>query len=544
MKKKTILVLLILTLSIYAFNINVQSAVEENDYRPTSLELTPHDPIEITSDSDFEVFPGNRTAEDPYVIEGYNITTTSSYGIYISSITKYFRISDCYINAVDYGIYIYNIADGTGTISNNTCENNDWYGILLGFSSNSTITNNICSNNNWNGIEISSSRSSNVTNNTCNNNNNYGIALYSSGSSIIANNTCSNNNDWGIYLYSSGSSTVANNTCNNNYIGIEFDSSRSSTVANNTLTNCGLYIYENTIDAYISYTLENNWVNSKKLGFFTNLDSTTISEPVYGQLILVNCTNVIVRDQILNYAVVGLFLYSCTSSVITNNTCISNNWRGIFLSSSGRSTVINNTCNNGSGILLLSSGSSTVTNNTCTNNFGIGIYLKFSGSSNVTNNTCGNNNIYGIELWSSGSSNVVNNNCSNNNIYGIYFGRSDSCVVTYNHLQENEDYGVYLRYDSDNNLIHHNTFVDNNLGGTSQAFDNCTNNFWYYSTTLEGNYWDDWTGIGSYSIDGSAGSVDLYPLDEPVVVEYPQVVLLTLLLSIVTLLFTRTISRR
>ncbi|GAG78702.1 unnamed protein product, partial [marine sediment metagenome] len=50
MRKRTILILIVLTISIYALNINVQSAVEENDYRPNSLELTPHDPIEIASD--------------------------------------------------------------------------------------------------------------------------------------------------------------------------------------------------------------------------------------------------------------------------------------------------------------------------------------------------------------------------------------------------------------------------------------------------------------------------------------------------------------
>ncbi|MCK4844372.1 MAG: hypothetical protein KAS95_01730 [Candidatus Heimdallarchaeota archaeon] len=76
MKKKTALLLFLLILSIYTLNIKSQITAEENDYQPTSLELTPHDPIEITSDSDFEVFLGTGTAEDPYIIEGYNITTT------------------------------------------------------------------------------------------------------------------------------------------------------------------------------------------------------------------------------------------------------------------------------------------------------------------------------------------------------------------------------------------------------------------------------------------------------------------------------------
>ncbi len=264
---------------------------------------------------------------------------------------------------------------------------------------------------------------------------------------------CSNNNQGGIELKDSDSSTVTNNTCNNGRYGIYLEDSSSSTVISNTFTNCGLYINERAVDASLSYTVENNWVNDKILGFYTNLDSIIISEPVYGQLVLINCTNVTVRDQILNNATIGLFLHSCKYSVIINNTC-------------------------------------------------------------------------------------------NNNDWGIYLCSSYSCVVTYNLLQENIYIGVCLNLDSDNNLIHHNTFVDNNLGGTSQAWDGGANNTWYDTATQEGNYWSDWSGIGTYSIDGHVNSVDLYPLEEPMVVEYPQIVLLTLILSIVPLFLTRIISKK
>ncbi len=177
-----------------------------------------------------------------------------------------------------------------------------------------------------------------------------------------------------------------------------------------------------------------------------------------------------VRDQILNNATTGLFLYSCTYSAIINNTCENNNKHGISLESSSSSTVANNTCNN---------------------------------------------NYRGISLSLSNSSTVANNTCSNNNWEGILLFYSDFCVITYNLLQENIKYGVYLFLSSDNNLIHHNTFVDNNLKGNSQALDDSTNNYWYDTLTLEGNYWSDWSGTGSYAIDGSTGTEDLYPLDEP-----------------------------
>ena len=395
MKKKTIIILLILTLSIYALNINVQSVVTENNYRPTSIELTPHDPISITSDGNFTdySFQGTGTEVDPYIIEGYNITTTEYYGILISGTTKYFIVRNCYVDAGSYGIYISNVADGTATVINNTC----------------------------------------------------------------------NNNDYGIYLYYSVLSTVANNTCSDNsYEGIWLDYSGSSTV--------------------------------------------------------------------------------------TNNTCTNNNWDGILLEDSVLSTVTNNTCNdnsydNGCGIALWSSGGSTVINNTCNNN-DYGIIVFFSSSSTVFNNMCNNNSLVGIMLSTCDSSIVTINTCSNNYYNGIYLDDSAFCVITYNLIQENgEEYGVQLE-SSDNNRIHHNTFVDNNPGGTSQAYDEGINNYWYDTETSEGNFWSDWSGTGSYSIAGSADSFDLYPLEEPVVNEYPQIVLLTLLLSIVTLFLTRIISKK
>ncbi len=171
--------------------------------------------------------------------------------------------------------------------------------------------------------------------------------------------------------------------------------------------------------------------------------------------------------------------------------------------------------------MFYESSSTTVINNTCNNN-GDCIVLLSSESATVVNNTCSNSS-FGIKISSSGSATVVNNTC-NNNLYGIWLWDSDSCNITYNLLQENVEHGVNLDSDSDNNLIHHNTFVNNNLGGTSQACDDGTNNYWYDTTTLEGNYWSDWSGTGSYSIDGSAGSIDLYPFGESIDIDPPLIV--------------------
>ncbi|GAI76776.1 unnamed protein product, partial [marine sediment metagenome] len=95
------------------------------------------------------------------------------------------------------------------------------------------------------------------------------------------------------------------------------------------------------------------------------------------------------------------------------------------------------------------------------------------------------------------------------------------------------------------------------LGGTSQACDDGASNTWYDTATLEGNYWSDWSKIGSYSIDGYTDSVDLYPLNEPAestTTEYTSVesttdenqlnFSFTLLMLVFPLILTRIISRK
>ncbi len=120
---------------------------------PLSFDLTPHAAIDIDSDYDFITlgFPGSGTAEDPYVIEGYNITTTSHTGIYISGPTKYFTVRNCYVEAEGYGIYIGHVADGTATVINNTFSNNGEYGINIHYSDNILIHHNNFVDNNLGG---------------------------------------------------------------------------------------------------------------------------------------------------------------------------------------------------------------------------------------------------------------------------------------------------------------------------------------------------------------------------------------------------------
>jgi parallel beta-helix repeat protein len=95
-------------------------------------------------------------------------------------------------------------------------------------------------------------------------------------------------------------------------------------------------------------------------------------------------------------------------------------------------------------------------------------------------------------------------------------GPSHNSSLTYNLFQENIGYGLSLG-SSFNCTIHHNSFIDNNLGGTSQASDEGEGNIWYDNSTKEGNFWSDYSDSGNYTIYNEYGdpvSFDLYPLSE------------------------------
>src|SRR6266576_1937586 len=86
--------------------------------------LQPHAPIVISSNSDFNpsngVTGGSGTASDPYVIEGWNITSSGTTGISISNTDASFVIRNVYINHLwggsgsptPYGINMTNVSSG------------------------------------------------------------------------------------------------------------------------------------------------------------------------------------------------------------------------------------------------------------------------------------------------------------------------------------------------------------------------------------------------------------------------------------------------
>ena len=98
---------------------------------------------------------------------------------------------------------------------------------------------------------------------------------------------------------------------------------------------------------------------------------------------------------------------------------------------------------------------------------------------------------------------------------GIYASNTNSCVISYNTFADNLGYGVVLNLDTNENVLHHNKFINNYQGTSLQAWDEGVNNLFYEASSEEGNYWDNWNDLDTpVTIGGSANNEDPYPLDE------------------------------
>jgi len=478
--RNKLIVFLLLGILISMFSIN-QTGISK-------ISLVPSAPFLISSDADFIAFgfPGFGNESHPYLIENYEITTTEQSGIFVTGTTKHFVIRNCVITAEAYAIFVDSVAPGTVEIRENNCDGN---------------------------IQ--------------------GIMVWSASSSIVANNTCIENESYSIYVENSPNSIVANNSCSGNSYGMLILFCAGSIIANNTYTNEGLDLYDSTIDDLLSYSVYNNYANGKPIGWITNLHDVEMNISLYNQLYLINCTRCTVAGQSMQNSLKGITLFFCANTTIYKNTLnhIGYEGAGIYIVKSENTTVEENTISNFNyGIAVRSNSINTnITNNICSNCF-VGISVWSTEALVQYNNI--RNGLQGIRASSTSNLDISQNTIENNDYYGIQFHSMDFSSITHNIIRNNGYYAVYLDDTCVNNIIHHNSFISNRLDPGSQAYDSGTNNIWYDVTTNEGNGWDDLESETTYQIDGSAGSVDLYPTNLAPIPEFQQIASLVLILSL------------
>jgi parallel beta-helix repeat protein len=399
----------------------------------------------------------------------------------------------------------------------------------------------------------------------------------------------------------SSNNNLSGNSLTNNEYGIYISSSSNNVLKNNSMNNntCNFGVhgeYAHNVDV-------SNTVDGKPIIYWVNQRDRTVPSDA-GYVALINCTNITVQDLNLANNGHGILFVSTTDSTITKNH-ITNTGNGIYIYESSSNTISgNNLANNGDGIRgqassnnnissnnitanengiyftgaltnniisrnhitantvdgmnLWGSTDTDVEENTITNNTENGINFFDSRSNRVVGNTItGNGN--GIKLWFDASNNSVSDNYIANNAIGILVDDSFDNRIIGNMITENSDWGMQLTGSQNNNVIYHNSFINNNakeeglqvsipayrqigepwdwLPGHGNVWDNGT----------AGNYWSDYitrypnaTEIGSSEIGDTQfyineNNFDRYPLMEPASIpEFPSWTLLLLLLITLT----------
>lgn len=457
-KKKEFLVLfIIVSFSIInsEFNFNSTNNIQ---ILKQDLNLSSFSYIYIDEDSDFidYSFLGNGTINDPYLLQnmtlGDDSPTRSS--IHIENTTKYFVISNNIITATNnYSIYLDNVSSGTGVISDNSFD------ITYVFPENTNI-----------GISIISSDGIKIENN------------YFQWCVIAIEIWWSEEID--IYYNEIDSCSYGLIGVGSHFINFENNSLYTSNGIRFTSGSSYISIKNNNIDSHSGiYFSETS---------YSEISSNYLESPYDEGISLLESSNNIIHNNTIEDAGIGIEIKSNSNQItLTENTCVSSYYYNLFVES----------CEN----IICSR-----------NNISLSTYhnIIFHDVSKIVflNNDVVSAGYHGLYFSTCSDVFISQNYVARSERTGIYCDNVDDSTIINNYIHLNSEYGLLFDIQSSNNVIHHNEFYNNNIDGYSQACDDGDNNTWFDPTLKEGNLWKDYEGEGDYYIDGTAQSVDIYPL--------------------------------
>jgi parallel beta-helix repeat protein len=353
--------------------------------------------------------------------------------------------------------------------------------------------------------------------------------LYSDNNLVVGNNFT--NMFGGVSLHGSNNVTIVSNSFTQTIYGVSLSVSRLNVLRDNVMVENGILFQLGDVVEWSSNLIDtSNTVNGRPVYYWKNATGGTVPSGA-GQVILANCTNVVVENQNISNGSEGVTLGHSYNNTIRNNNVSSHHYSGIRTYESGHNVVENNTAfGNENGIYIEESANNSVSNNTVLGN-GAGLLLHNARENTFIHNEV-RSNLNGM-ITDGALFNRITNNTFSNNFDGISFDRSYFNIINNNTIT-GHSVGVYLTYRD--NMVYHNSFVDNMVQAVEPGFFGI--NIWDNGYPSGGNYWSDYNGtdvmmgprqdipgkdgIGDTPYDVPTVGQDRYPLLYPMKFARPQ----------------------
>lgn len=272
----------------------------------------------------------------------------------------------------------------------------------------------------------------------------YGLQLSYFSNCTIENNEI-RDGTVGIDAYNIFTSTFANNSFIDNKCGIELNYAQNNILSNNTFINNGMSL----VDYSYPNTFIENKVNGKTLFYFENESDIVIDNESIGQLFLIGCKNIIIKNIEVSNATLGIEIIRSDNCLVTNTKLYSNYDAGIaLLEQCQNNTISYNDINYNYYGILCESYYFPFKNNTF-----IGNTIRFNkngialdGSKNTIRDNIIENNDEGVELWS-GLRNVITNNIiANSTTIGLFLYDNSWCLIKSNNFINNQKHAYFKKY--------------------------------------------------------------------------------------------------
>ncbi len=437
----------------------------------------PHAPIYIDDNTDFETqgWDGEGSVEEPYIISGLNINSTSTGGaaINITDTDVHFFIRDCWLTSNETAVIELNSVSH-GRITNNSILNSE-RGVVALHSDDLTIYDNLFYSFGWAGVYMEDCTLSTLRNNNCTVCF-VGLHVELSDNVLIEDNYCFGCLG-GIELYLGCEDvTIFNNTASANDVGIGLylDCTNNIIDSNNCTMNMVYGIYSQ------------NCHNNDILGNY--------GRGQIGDIVLENCTSHTISNNDGGETtgagpdmVASIALYNSNNSIVTDNY-VEHAFIGIEMKwGSSYNEILDNTCFDYAGAVVswFEAQHNTITNNTCNGN-GVGevdIFIQESSYNAVTENRC-NHSMFNIAIFDSNHTEAADNVCDRSTEAGIVLMGSFYSLVEGNTLT-NGSSGIAL------DTVMYISVLDNhitNFTGTWEGGPTGIHLTQAYNSSVEGNY--------------------------------------------------------